>query len=164
MHLLLVLFFCLQVWAFAKLGYYNPELFKAAAWRGVETIHAFTPQSLANFLWAYATLNIAPDPAFLRVALSHALKTLDQWAPQNLSNVAWALANLKKDHESAVESALNVLLPAVVAEVTRRLMDPEKEKDFSRQVGVGRRLHVVVCLSSTPCASFFELDISCDLL
>jgi hypothetical protein len=121
------------VWAFAKLGYFNADLFKAASWRGLETMHAFTPQSVANFLWAYATIDKPPEPAFLRAAVAHSLGQLDQWAPQNLSNVAWALACLKKSHEAVIEGALASLLPSVVGEVTRRLLDPEKEKIFSRQ-------------------------------
>jgi len=69
-------------------------------------MHCFTAQSVANFLWAYATLGRAPDPAFLRAAVHHSKPKLDQWAAQNLSNVAWALAVLKD--EPIVQSVLPV--------------------------------------------------------
>jgi len=119
------------VWALAKLGVYNDELFSTACWKAVQTMHAFTPQSVANFIWAFATLGHPPDAAFLRAAVAHSTSKLDQWAPQNLSNVAWAFGTLKD--ESLIKTYLPTFLPAIVAEVTSRLSTPEKEKDFSRQ-------------------------------
>lgn len=76
------------------------------AWKAAQTMHAFTPQSIANFLWAYATLNKAPDPAFLRAAATRAVDQLDQWAPQNLSNAAWSLAVLRD--EDVVQNVMPV--------------------------------------------------------
>jgi hypothetical protein len=96
----LVFFFSLQsnvAWAFAKLGEWDPALFSSMAWKATQTIHAFTPQSIANFLWAYATLDKPPDAAFLRAAAARAVGQLDQWAPQNLSNAAWSLAVLREE-------------------------------------------------------------------
>ena len=84
-------------WAYAKIGEWDPALFSAMAWKATQTMHAFTPQSIANFLWAYATLGKAPDAAFLRAAVAQSVPMLDQWAPQNLSNAAWSLAALRDE-------------------------------------------------------------------
>ena len=100
-------------WAYAKLGEWDPALFSAMAWKASQTMHAFTPQSIANFLWAYATLNKAPDSAFLRAAATRAVDQLDQWAPQNLSNAAWSLAVLRD------EDVVQNVMPVRIEELKR---------------------------------------------
>lgn len=40
----------------------------AAGKHAVRIMHTFTPQSVSNMLWAYATLEQCPDAAFLQVA------------------------------------------------------------------------------------------------
>lgn len=39
----------------------------AAGKHAARVMHTFTPQSIANMVWAYATLNECPDPAFFQV-------------------------------------------------------------------------------------------------
>lgn len=118
-------------WAYAKLEKFDSALFGAMAWRAVQTMHAFSPQSVANIMWAYASLGRAPDPAFLRAAMSHSLPRLGDWVAQNLANAAWALGVLHEDQ--SVATVLPTFLPALVAEVTKRLNDPAAEREFSRQ-------------------------------
>ena len=58
---------------------------------------------------------------------------LDSWAPQNLSSVFWSLVVLKEEH--CVAEVLPTFMPAIVAEVTRRLRDLSLglETQFSHQ-------------------------------
>lgn len=67
----------------------------AAAWHSYALIGSFQPQSVANMIWAYATLAHRPPPAFLDVLCRHALQQLASFSPQNISNTIWALATLK---------------------------------------------------------------------
>jgi hypothetical protein len=71
-------------------------------------VHEFTPQEVANLLWAYAKLQYKP-PHMLLVALwegvgggsssssggSDASTRLSAFKPQELSMLVWALASLK---------------------------------------------------------------------
>jgi hypothetical protein len=41
----------MQVWAFAKLGVYNEDLFRSAQYKGISIMHTFQPQSISNFIW-----------------------------------------------------------------------------------------------------------------
>ena len=76
-------------------GKLQPEFMNAAAWHSYVLIGSFQPQSVANMIWAYATLAHHPPAAFLDVLCRHALQQLASFSPQNISNTIWALATLK---------------------------------------------------------------------
>ena len=76
-------------------GKLHPELMTAAAWHSSSLMHAFQPQSVANMIWAYATLAHNPPAHFLDLLCSHAMHELPHFSPQNISNTIWALATLK---------------------------------------------------------------------
>ena len=67
----------------------------AAGQHAGRVMHTFQPQSIANMIWAFATLAQCPDAAFLQPLVAHALRMLPDFSPQNLSNTAWAFATLK---------------------------------------------------------------------
>lgn len=67
----------------------------AAAWHSSSLMHTFQPQSVANMIWAYATLGHQPPGEFLELLCSHAMHELPHFSPQNISNTIWALATLK---------------------------------------------------------------------
>lgn len=54
----------------------------------------FSPQSLANIAWAYATLGHAPAPPFLPLLADAALCQLHAFEPQGISLLVWSLASL----------------------------------------------------------------------
>ena len=83
-------------------GKLHPELMDAAAWHSYALIGGFQPQSVANMIWAYATLDHQPPPAFLLVLCQHAQRQLASFSPQNISNTIWALATLKHTNQVAV--------------------------------------------------------------
>lgn len=87
----------LQVWAFARFGVLHAGLLTAACAKAIDIMHTMTPQSIANFVWSYATLEQAPPAEFLQSVITHALPTLASWAPQNLANTAWGLAALREN-------------------------------------------------------------------
>lgn len=67
----------------------------AAAWHSKTLMHAFQPQSVANMIWAYASLAHNPPGPFLEALCEHAAHQLPHFSPQNISNTIWALATLK---------------------------------------------------------------------
>ena len=67
----------------------------AAAWHSRALMRTFQPQSVANMIWAYATLAHQPPEPFLHVLCHHTMHDLPNFSPQNISNTVWALATLK---------------------------------------------------------------------
>lgn len=98
---------------------------EAAALHSRALMTTFQPQSIANMIWAYATLAHSPPSDFLTLLCSHALHELPNFSPQNISNTIWALATLKHTNRA--------LMQAVEMEVTARLGMPEEAIKFSRQ-------------------------------
>ena len=47
---------CLQVWAYANLGYDPGALLEAIAQASEHRMREFSPQNISNILWAYAKL------------------------------------------------------------------------------------------------------------
>ena len=76
-------------------GKLHPELMEAAALHSRTLMTTFQPQSVANMIWAYATLAHTPPSDFLTLLCNHALHELPNFSPQNISNTIWALATLK---------------------------------------------------------------------
>ncbi len=68
---------------------------EAAALHSRALMTTFQPQSIANMIWAYATLAHSPPSDFLTLLCGHALHELPNFSPQNISNTIWALATLK---------------------------------------------------------------------
>ncbi len=60
---------------------------------------------VANLIWAFATMQFVPGPAFLEALCARATRDLHQYSPQNISNTCWALATL--GHTSKVCAACN---------------------------------------------------------
>ena len=117
-------------WSLARLGKHH-EVLQVASHQAITMMDSMTPQAIANFIWAHATLAIPIETEFLHAAIIQSKTQLDSWVPQNLSNVAWALAVLK-DQES-VQLEIEIFLPDIVREVESRLLDTEKEKLFRSQ-------------------------------
>lgn len=55
-----------------------PHSLRAAARHGARVMHVFTPQSIANMIWAYATLDEWPDRAFLQARAGGGMVRLGQ--------------------------------------------------------------------------------------
>ena len=58
---------------------------------------------VANLIWAFATMQFVPGPAFLEALCACAARDLHLYSPQNISNTCWALATL--GHTSKVCAA-----------------------------------------------------------
>ena len=84
---------------------------------------AFQPQSVANLVWAYATLAHKPPDDFLELLCGHAQQQLYLYSPQNISNTVWALATLKHYHQvCAINcSRLDVFLGVAVSPCSARV-------------------------------------------
>ena len=85
---------------------------EAAALHSRALMTTFQPQSIANMIWAYATLAHSPPSDFLTLLCSHALHELPNFSPQNISNTIWALATLK--HTNRVLALLHLWLSFAV--------------------------------------------------
>ncbi len=85
---------------------------EAAALHSRALMTTFQPQSIANMIWAYATLAHSPPSDFLTLLCGHALHELPNFSPQNISNTIWALATLK--HTNRVLALLHLQLSFAV--------------------------------------------------
>ena len=90
---------------------------EAAALHSRALMTTFQPQSIANMIWAYATLAHSPPSDFLTLLCGHALHELPNFSPQNISNTIWALATLK--HTNRVLAHLH-LHPAQLCCIPKR--------------------------------------------
>lgn len=71
------------------------------ALESLRKLDAFTPQNLANALWAYATLGTYP-PHDLAAAVCHAtVQDLEQHCAHSLSTLLWSLSTLRHDPGAA---------------------------------------------------------------
>jgi len=75
------------------LGHEATDLFEAASLMTINKIETFTPQAMANTVWAYATLGYE-DPDLFEAVSAIAINRLDAFTPQNISNTVWAYATL----------------------------------------------------------------------
>jgi hypothetical protein len=57
---------------------------------------AVAPQDLSNMLWALASLNITPEPAWLQQHMQqvHRRQLQKLVVPQHYGNIGWALAKM----------------------------------------------------------------------
>jgi hypothetical protein len=95
---------------------------EAAALHSRALMTTFQPQSIANMIWAYATLAHSPPSDFLTLLCGHALHELPNFSPQNISNTIWALATLK--HTNRVLAHLHLQLSFAVSESRLCLSQP----------------------------------------
>jgi hypothetical protein len=97
-------------YAYALVGH-NPKfddgshLFQKIGDRSITCIKQFSPQGLANLVWAYATLNTT-HPALFQVLGDHIARSYDLAAfdPQILGNILWAYAKLNLQHAALFEA------------------------------------------------------------
>jgi hypothetical protein len=72
----------------------HPEFLRAMQERATLMAAEFHPQSVANTVWALATLGVQPQPEFLSAMQERAVLTAAEFNPQSVSNTVWALATL----------------------------------------------------------------------
>jgi hypothetical protein len=69
-------------------------LLEAATLAATNSIDSFTPQGIANMLWAFAKLDLTPSAQLLAAASLAATNSIDSFTPQNIANMLWAFAKL----------------------------------------------------------------------
>ena len=89
------------VWAFARIGVPNPELFKKVGDHiaGLDSLEWFHPQDLSITAWAFATAGVSHPGLFKKIGDHVAeLGSLGPFHSQALSNTAWAFATAGVSH------------------------------------------------------------------
>jgi very-short-patch-repair endonuclease len=88
-------------WSFAKLNHLPSEALVQAADAAVvrslvstNSIDNFTPQGIANMLWAFAKLDLTPSAKLLAAATLAVTKSINNFKPQDIANMLWAFAKL----------------------------------------------------------------------
>lgn len=83
------------LWAYAKNGYAQTELFQAIGDNIVRqaTPTDFKPQEISNSAWAFATVGMHHPTLFAKIE-EISLKQRQAVAPQNVANLVWAFAKL----------------------------------------------------------------------
>eukprot|EP00746_Dinoflagellata_sp_MGD_P155001 gnl/MRDRNA2_/MRDRNA2_85161_c0_seq10.p1 gnl/MRDRNA2_/MRDRNA2_85161_c0~~gnl/MRDRNA2_/MRDRNA2_85161_c0_seq10.p1 ORF type:complete len:712 (+),score=148.76 gnl/MRDRNA2_/MRDRNA2_85161_c0_seq10:170-2137(+) len=81
------------LWAFAKLGFANTELFEAMSWEIIKKIGDFEPQNLAITAWAYATIGFVKENMMEAIA-GESRKRINAFTPQCCANLSFAFAKL----------------------------------------------------------------------
>ena len=71
-------------------------------------------QQLANIIWAFATLDVTPEPAFMEALAEEAVRKHLGFNPQNVANMLWAFAKL--DYMPACP-----LVPTLAKEALKKL-------------------------------------------
>lgn len=77
-------------------------------------LHLCRAQQLANIVWAFATIEYQPEPAFLEALAAEAVRKRAGFNPQNVANMLWAYAKLEYKPQG-------VLVPALVEEGLAKL-------------------------------------------
>eukprot|EP00927_Polykrikos_kofoidii_P078905 TRINITY_DN75702_c0_g1_i1.p1 TRINITY_DN75702_c0_g1~~TRINITY_DN75702_c0_g1_i1.p1 ORF type:complete len:896 (+),score=90.77 TRINITY_DN75702_c0_g1_i1:63-2690(+) len=87
-------------WGLATLKAHQPLLLRRVAWQAQQKMHLFDARSLANFVWAFATLRVreleltvAGAKLYPTIA-ERAVQEMINFNPQELANVLWAFATL----------------------------------------------------------------------
>ncbi|GAB4822437.1 hypothetical protein N2152v2_009483 [Parachlorella kessleri] len=106
-----------SVWAYTRLGCYHGGLMDTMAAEATRRIDEFSQQNLANLAWSFAKLAHLDD-GLLGALAGQAARLAGELSLQHLTNIVWAFASLHFDQGGGV-------LPALVAEVRRRLGDTQ---------------------------------------
>ena len=101
---------------------------QVAASRASQTLPDFTPQAIANIMWAFAILAHNPGQQLLEAVSADVYKRLDDFSPQHIAVTLWAFGKL----EASPGAVLLQVCPCCKLVVTLQPWAPQ----------VGRRLHM----------------------
>lgn len=104
--------------AWAKVEGDQPRLpfLAALGRRATEVVDEFSPQGLANMLWAFARLKHQPRAHQLSVLLRQAEQSATKFKAQEVCNVLWALSTLQVDEDGGCVASLSCRVSALAAE------------------------------------------------
>lgn len=68
---------------------------QVAASRASQTLPDFTPQAIANIMWAFAILAHNPGQQLLDAVSADVYKRLDDFSPQHIAVTLWAFGKLE---------------------------------------------------------------------
>ena len=71
------------------------SLVQVAANRAAQTLPEFTPQAIANIMWAFAILAHNPGQQLLEAVSADVHKRLDDFSPQHIAVTLWAFGKLE---------------------------------------------------------------------
>lgn len=101
------------LWADAGLGYANVPLLDAISSAARATLHSAAPMTIANTLWAIASLCRSFDRPLLHAIASSSRARCSDFGPIDLAQSAWAVAHLEYSpqplRDSLASSAIALL-------------------------------------------------------
>ena len=68
---------------------------QVAASRAAQTLPDFTPQAIANIMWAFAILAHNPGSQLLDAVSKDVYRRLDDFSPQHIAVTLWAFGKLE---------------------------------------------------------------------
>lgn len=68
---------------------------QVAASRAAQTLPDFTPQAIANIMWAFAILAHSPGTQLLDAVSKDVYRRLDDFSPQHIAVTLWAFGKLE---------------------------------------------------------------------
>ena len=68
---------------------------QVAASRAAQTLPDFTPQAIANIMWAFAILAHSPGAQLLDAVSKDVHRRLDDFSPQHIAVTLWAFGKLE---------------------------------------------------------------------
>lgn len=74
---------------------HSMQLLQVAASRASQTLPEFTPQAIANIMWAFAILAHNPGEQLLESVSADVYKRLDDFSPQHIAVTLWAFGKLE---------------------------------------------------------------------
>lgn len=103
-------------WGLAALKAHQPLLLKRIGWQVIQKLDGFDARTLANLVWAFATLDvreldltIAGAALYPKIA-ERAIAEVWRFRPQELANVLWAFATLAIRHPALFAAAAEAVL------------------------------------------------------
>ncbi|XRB17362.1 RAP domain-containing protein [Pseudoscourfieldia marina] len=104
------------LWSCAKLGYDdgNHSMVHYLSDQVPRVVDDFNPQTLANTVWAWATMRHQPSSNTLAALEHRMLACVDDFKPQELANTVWAWATMRHQPSDKVLGALERRMLACV--------------------------------------------------
>jgi len=89
------------LWSLAKLSFVmvDPMFSEAIETQASSIVNTFSPQEIANTIWAYGQMRMQPSRRFLSLMSRQATTRIEDWKPEEISGLLWGLVKLSRHPE-----------------------------------------------------------------
>jgi len=89
------------LWSLAKLSFVmvDPIFSETIETQASSIVNTFSPQEIANTIWAYGQMRMQPSRRFLSLLSRQATTRISDWKPEEISGLLWGLVKLSRHPE-----------------------------------------------------------------